>query len=153
MSTPTYIMAVPWMQERVKRTKKLRDELGATIVWDQTHNPMDTFRLMLERIVQDGDGPCIILEDDIILCENWRPRVEEVIAQRPHQICQFFSMEKEESARRLGSRECLGSGFIANLCVYLPAGYASRGSRSHWRWHSPGTSPRRRSCCGSSRLA
>lgn len=124
--TPTYIMSVPWLQERVKRTKQLRDQIGAIVVWDQTHNAMDTFRLMLERIVADGDPACIILEDDIILCENWRERVEEVIAQRPHQICQFFSMEKEESARRLGSRECLGSGFIANLCVYLPAGYASQ---------------------------
>lgn len=124
MTTPTYIMSVPWLQERVRRTKQLRDDIGAIIVWDQTQNAMDTFRTMLATIVAEGGAGCIILEDDIILCENWRERVEQVIAAHPGQICQFFSMESEESARRLGSRECLGSGFIANLCVYLPAGYA-----------------------------
>lgn len=126
MTTSVYIMSVPWMVNRVRRTKQLREEIGAIVTWDQTHNAMDTFRAMLKHIVDDGDQACIILEDDIILCENWRERVEHVIAQRPHQVCQFFSMESGESARRLGSRECLGSGFIANLCVYLPAGYASQ---------------------------
>jgi hypothetical protein len=126
MTTPTYVMSVPWIQDRVRRTKQLHQDIGAIVVWDETRNAMDTFRRMLELIVEAGDEPAIILEDDIILCTNWRERVEAVIAEHPNQICQFFSMESEESARWLGSRECRGSGFIANLCVYLPAGYASQ---------------------------
>lgn len=119
-----YIMAVPWDVQRAKRASMLRKATEGTVVWDQTQNAMDTFRLMLEQIVNDGDHAALILEDDVQLAPNWREKVEAVIAERPNQVIQFFSMRPEAEERSRGSREMDGKTFISNLCVYLPAGYA-----------------------------
>lgn len=122
-----YVMAVPWDLARVKRAKEIRAAAGETkIIWDQTKNAMDTFRSLLSQVAEDGDNSFILFQDDIILTKNWRTKAEKVIAERPSQVVQFFSMEKEDKAREEGSRERKGETYISNLCTYFPAGYASQ---------------------------
>ena len=123
---PVYIMAVPWDVARLKRANDIRKTVGATIVWDETKNVMDTFRLLLAKVVEDGDQAFFLFQDDIQLTDNWREKAETVVKGREHQICQFFAMESEAKAVAFGSRDRPGDTFISNLCVYFPEGYASQ---------------------------
>lgn len=119
---PAYIMAVPWDVQRAKRANTLRKVTEGTVVWDQKQNAMDTFRLVLQAIIDGGDQGAFLMQDDVVLTENWRDRVEEVVAERPNQVVQFFSMGKNAPTQS-GERD--GKTFISNLCVYLPPGMAS----------------------------
>lgn len=121
MTIPAYVMAVPFIPERARTAAKLRREEGATIIWDSTQNAMDTFRDLLMQAVDDGDRGFIILQDDIILADDWRQKVEYAIAERPSAVINFFSMKKDDDVS--GWRP--GTSFISNLCVYIPAGYAA----------------------------
>ena len=123
---PVYIMAVPWDVARMKRANDIRKSINGTIVWDETKNVMDTFRLLLEKVVEDEDPAFVIMQDDIQLTSDWRKKAEALIAERPDRVNQFFAMESEANAVAFGSRERPGDTFISNLCVYFPAGYASQ---------------------------
>lgn len=116
--TPTFIMAVPWELRRLKRAKSLREATGATLVLDRNHDAFDTFRRVLAAL---GSGPGIILEDDVALAPNWRPRIEAVIAEHAGDIIQFFNLRSIEESRYEPGRT-----FLMNQCYYLPAGAAEQ---------------------------
>ena len=120
MTTPTYLMAVPWDPTRVKNVKGLVEQTGATVVWDQVQDSMETWMRMLRTA---GEGPGIFLEDDIELTPNWRTKIEAAIAERPDDVIQFFSIRKKDL--ELGSRYEAGRNFSMNQCYYLPPGAAS----------------------------
>lgn len=121
-----YIMAVPWDPQRTKRAVEIAKYVGetATIIWDQQQNAMHTFQLLLERVVADGDGPFIIMQDDIELTEGWMSKAQDVIGPRAEHVVQMFSMNPNDPI--LGSRWADGRTFISNLCVYIPQFYASQ---------------------------
>ena len=126
---PAYIMAVPWDVQRMKRANDIRKAAGVdhtTIVWDQQKNVMDTFRLVLKQVIEDGDPAFVILQDDVQLTSDFREKLEALVAERPGMVNQFFAMEDEQKAKTLGSREREGVTYISNLCTYFPAGYASQ---------------------------
>lgn len=116
--TPVYIMAVPFIMERVKNAKRLADETGGTVVFDQTRNIMDTYVLVMEAA---GEGPCIVLQDDVYLHPEWRERVEGEIDKHPDSIIQFFSLKKRDAT--LPPRWEPGKKYFWNQCYYLPKGY------------------------------
>lgn len=114
--TPTFIMAVPWDQPRLKRALQLRKETGGTLVLDQERNAFHTFRLVLEAI---GEGPGIILEDDVILTEGWREKVEAALEGHRDDVVQFFNLRDIPESRYEPART-----FLMNQCYYLPTGAA-----------------------------
>lgn len=118
--TPTFMMAVPWEQERLRNTKRLSLATGATIVWDTKHDAMDTWVRMLAAA---GRYPAVFLEDDIDLAPNWRVLLEATIMAHSDDVIQFFSMRKADLT--IGSRYESGGGFSMNQCYYLPAGAAA----------------------------
>lgn len=91
------------------------------IARDRIHNAMDTFKLSLEMA---GDDPCVHLEDDIILCDDFVRRVEAEIAKRPNDVIQFFSMRKDDLT--VGSRYIRGGAFCMNQCYYIPPGMGTK---------------------------
>jgi len=54
---------------------------------DSDHRYIDFFVDQLERI---GNDDCVIIEDDCVLCNNFKNRIEEVINQYPTKIINFF---------------------------------------------------------------
>lgn len=118
--TRTLIMAVPWVPVRAKSAVDLMRATEGEIVWDEKHDAMDTWRLVLSRA---GSDSVIIIEDDVILTESWRERIEEVIADHAGDVIQFFSMRKADV--EVGSRYEPGRTFMMNQCYYLPAGAAA----------------------------
>jgi hypothetical protein len=65
-----------------------------------------------------GDGPAVVLEDDVILCRDWRSRVEAVIGEHPDVVIQFYSNRAADLT--VGSRWEPGRTFLMNQCYYLP---------------------------------
>jgi hypothetical protein len=88
-------------------------------VFDTTRNAMDTFLTAMKRA---GTRPCVHMEEDIYITKNFIKKLESAINERPNEVIQFFSMRKADI--EVGSRYDYGRSFIANLCVYLPAGYS-----------------------------
>jgi hypothetical protein len=99
------------------------------IVPDRSRDAMDTF---LRALRHAGDDPAVHMEDDAILCADFRAKAEAVIAARPGFVIQFFSRLAEDSAR--GSRLMSGQRFAYNLAFYLPAGYSAQLAAYHARW-------------------
>lgn len=119
MTTRTLIMAVPWEEERAARARELQAQTGGEIVWDETRNAFDTWRKVLRTV---GDGPALILEDDVRLVPGWRKRVEAALEGHRDHVVQFFSMRKKDQTE--GSRWEPGRTYSMNQCYYLPAGEA-----------------------------
>jgi len=111
------IRAVKSRMAFVEYLKKYLPE--ADYLFDTTNNAMDTF---LEAMTLAGSGPCVHMEDDIILTVNFREKLEKVIEERPTEVIQFFSMRKADL--EVGSRYDSGRTFMMNQCFYLPAGYS-----------------------------
>lgn len=119
MTTRTLIMAVPWQEERAARARALQAQTGGEIVWDETRHAFKTWRKVLRTV---GDGPAIILEDDVILAPRWREQVEAALEGHRDHVVQFFSMRKKDLTE--GSRWEPGRTYSGTPCYYLPAGEA-----------------------------
>jgi len=76
-------------------------------------NAMETFMKSIEMSENDD---CLNLEDDIVLCDNFLEKVNEVIAQYPDKIISFFTLKK----RPMGINIERGKTFCMNQCVYIP---------------------------------
>jgi GR25 family glycosyltransferase involved in LPS biosynthesis len=87
------------------------------VVWDTTHNAMDTFIAACRYV---GNDPVLRLEDDICLTKDFVNKAERAISQRPNEVIQFFSRSKDDLL--IGSRYKAGGSFSMNQCVYHPQG-------------------------------
>jgi len=87
--------------------------------FDEKRDAMDTY---LRSMVMAGIDPVIHMEEDVILCRDFRNRIESEISKRPNEVIQFFSMRNADLT--IGSRYDAGSKFMMNQCFYLPAGYS-----------------------------
>lgn len=67
-----------------------------------------------------GSDATVHLDDDILLCNNFTKKINEVISQRPNDVIQFFSMRKKDL--EIGSRYENGANFMMQQCYYLPKG-------------------------------
>lgn len=96
---------------------KMLDEIPPLVVLaDRDHDAMGNFL----KAITFTDGPCVHLEDDVILCDNFFERISSIIADHPNDVIQFFSMRKDDLT--IGTRYIPGSQFMMNQCFYLPAG-------------------------------
>lgn len=65
-----------------------------------------------------GDYDAVLVEDDIVLCNNFKEEVEKVIAQYPTTIINFFSNPERYYTTHLTEL------FGYNQCTYFPKGMA-----------------------------
>ena len=107
------------MKERQPFIDYLRKYLPqAEWCMDEKNDHMDTF---LRALRMAGDEPCVHLEDDIILTENFYEKLTTAIKERPNNFIQFFSMRKADL--EVGSR--WDRSYLMNQCIYLPATYSN----------------------------
>ena len=84
---------------------------------DNEHKPVDSFIQQLE-LIDKYDS--ILLEDDLILCENFKDEIEKVISQYPNKIINFFTYP----ALYFTTRE--NDIFCYNQCTYYPKGISNK---------------------------
>ena len=81
-----------------------------------------------KSLAMAGDDPHVNLEDDIILTNNFVEKIEAVIAERPNEVIQFFSMRQKDIT--VGSR--YDNSYLMAQCTYYPAGYAPQILSYEW---------------------
>lgn len=80
---------------------------------DLEHKPVKSFIDQLKYISQ---WDSVLLEDDLILCEDFKNKIENVIKQNPNKIINFFTRPNEWFT----THECMI--FSYNQCTYYPKG-------------------------------
>jgi hypothetical protein len=84
---------------------------------------------MLEWV---GAEPAILMEDDILVGENFRSQVEKVIDSHRGFLINFFSRRKKDL--EYGARFEVPKMFWYNCCIYFPKGYAASIRRYYDVW-------------------
>lgn len=91
-------------------------ELGEdfTLLIDYNHNSGKAF---MEQLLTINEYDCVVMEDDIILCKDFKKKIEEAISLYPNDIINFFT----EPMRYMKTKK--GGCFSYNQCVYFPKGF------------------------------
>lgn len=106
------------VKERIDCIEYLRTHLPqAEWCFDQKRDAMDTFLRAMEMA---KDEPCVHMEEDILLTQDFVGKINSAIQKRPDEVIQFFSMRQADID--IGSR--YDRNFIMNQCFYLPATYS-----------------------------
>ena len=82
---------------------------------DTEHKPIKSFINQLKYISSDDS---ILLEDDLILCKNFKERIEEIIAQYPNSVINFY----ESPYDFYFTEQRRGIKYRFNQCTYYPKG-------------------------------
>lgn len=82
---------------------------------DKNYNPVGSFISQL-KIISDFDA--VLLEDDLVLCKDFKNRIEEVIKKYPNNIINFYTKPNEYFTTHESER------FSYNQCTYYPRGLA-----------------------------
>lgn len=96
------------------RTTEERDfdyDLDYDILIDPDHKPVQAF---IDALYLVSDSDVVILEDDLVLCKNFKEEIEKVIAQHPDSIINFFT----EPYKYFTSHWT--EFFSYNQCTYYP---------------------------------
>lgn len=83
---------------------------------DLEHKPVDSFIKQL-KIINSFDS--VLLEDDLILCKDFKKKIEEVIKLYPNNIINFFTLPMSYFKTK---KEY---GFCYNQCTYYPKGISN----------------------------
>lgn len=87
------------------------------VLVDTERKPIRSFIDQLKYISNDN---AVLLEDDVILCKNFKERIEEVVAQHPNYVINFF----EDPFVFYLTETRPGIKYRNNQCTYYPKGVA-----------------------------
>jgi len=88
--------------------------LKTICLYDYKHEPVNSFIEQLEKISKYNS---VLMEDDLILCKNFKEEIEKAIARFPNSIIQFFTDPDVYESTYLRSFP-----FEWNQCTYYPKG-------------------------------
>lgn len=92
-------------------------DINYEVLVDTEHKPIRSFIDQLKYISSDD---AVLLEDDVILCKNFKERIEEVVAQHPNCVINFF----EDPFIFYLTETRPGIKYRYNQCTYYPKGVA-----------------------------
>lgn len=81
---------------------------------DKDHRYIDFFVDKLEEL---GSEDIVIIEDDCVLCKDFKKRIEAVISQYPNKIINFFQYKVKKYFFTHESDK-----YLMNQCTYYPKG-------------------------------
>lgn len=84
---------------------------------DKEHKPIESFMKQLREISKED---CVLLEDDLILCKNFKEEIEKVISEHPNDIINFFTKPNDYFTSNYSQY------FMFNQCTYYPKGVGER---------------------------
>ena len=124
---------------RTKLERKLDESVGRelgekyTLLVDYEHKPVESFIKQLE-IISEYDS--VLLEDDVILCKDFKSRIEEVIKEYPDMIINFFTLPSNYFTTHITD-----TPFKFNQCTYYPKGISkliAKGMKTKVKYHNCG---------------
>ena len=116
----------------VQERKLFVDEIlkkipNAIVYYDKEHDAQKSYLYICENIIKQQ--PCVLLQDDIILTENFQEKIEKIIQQYPNMLISFFDMV---TGKQPVFRE--GKKFRFSQCVYHPPGFSKKVLESYPKW-------------------
>lgn len=90
-------------------------DLECETLVDLERKPVKSFIDQLKYISQWNS---VLLEDDLILCKNFKARIEEVIKRYPDKVINFFTRPNDWYTTHESN------SFLFNQCTYYPKGLA-----------------------------
>ena len=91
------------------------NQIDYQLLVDTEHKPVESFIKQLDFI---SNYDAVLLEDDLILCKDFKNRIEDVIKQYPDKIINFFY------SPNCWFRTKEHTNFAFNQCTYYPKGVA-----------------------------
>ncbi len=124
-----------YIMRAIKSREHFVDEVKAEIPelevhYDDTGSAMESLKYTLEHII--GDDACVLFEDDIELCDDFKNKIESVINELPDTLISFFSLSKKNVVPYWKR----GKEFCMMQCVYLPKGFASKLLSTYDDWRA-----------------
>ena len=80
---------------------------------DTEHAPVKSF---IEQLKYISQWDSVLLEDDLILCKDFKNKIEDAINQYPDKIINFFTRPREWFTTHKSNN------FVYNQCTYYPKG-------------------------------
>ena len=121
------VMTTAWCGRDISNLKEAIPNLKVCV--DYNHDAMGNF-LNSMRITEN---PCIHLEDDIVLCDNFLQKVTDAVNQYPDYVINFFSLRKEDY--EIGKPHFVnGARFMMNQCFYIPSKIGVKIADFYDRW-------------------
>ena len=93
------------------------EQIDYELLIDKDHRPTESFIEQLQ-IISDCDA--VLLEDDVLLCKDFKNRIEAVISQYPDQVINFYDRPWEYYKTHSSKV------FSWNQCTYYPKGLAKK---------------------------
>ena len=90
-------------------------DLNYELLVDKEKKPVESFIRQLRYISQYNS---VLLEDDLILCKDFKDKIEDVIKQYPNDIINFFYRPTSYFTTHYSTKYCW------NQCTYYPKGIA-----------------------------
>ena len=100
---------------RTTGERKFNYDIDYEILTDTEHIPVKAF---IKDLYYINDCDSVLLEDDLILCKNFKEEIEKVISQFPNKIINFFTKPELYFTTHYTDR------FDYNQCTYYPKGMA-----------------------------
>ena len=100
---------------RTTNERNFNYDLDYKLLVDKDHKPVKSFINQLKYISQYDS---VLLEDDLVLCNNFKDKIEKVINDNPDVIINFFYDPAKYYLTRLSTK------FAYNQCTYYPKGIA-----------------------------
>lgn len=94
---------------------------------DKDHKYIDFFVDKLEEL---GNEDIVIIEDDCMLCEDFKNRIEYIISQYPNKVINFFQYPGNRYFKTHESTE-----YLQNQCTYYPKGLSIKLAREMRKVH------------------
>ena len=82
---------------------------------DKNHNVNKIFG---DQLLSISNYDVVLLEDDLILCKDFKNRIEKVIHKYPNKIINFFTMPMKYFYKEITG--IAGHNFCYNQCTYIP---------------------------------
>lgn len=93
------------------------NQIDYQLLVDREHKPIDSFINALYTI---NDEDAVLMEDDLILCQNFQEEIEKVINANPNRIINFFQMRLKTTP------PCDYDKIVFNQCTFYPKGIAKQ---------------------------
>lgn len=84
---------------------------------DKEHKPIDSFIKQLKMI---DDYDAVLLEDDVILCKEFKRAIEKVIEEHKDEVINFYTKPSAFFSSHYSQY------FVYNQCTYYPKGSAKK---------------------------
>ena len=91
------------------------EQIDYTLLVDREHKPIESFIHQLECI---SDCDSVLLEDDLILCKDFKNKIEQVIKEHRDRVINFFTYPLAYFPTGESTT------FMYNQCTYYPKGVA-----------------------------